>query len=79
MKNKDEVIQIIKRLELKNEDLKIEIREILSLISKCDDLDYFEIENVKTYNRMLLDKITELDKNASIINMMKLTFNKLEE
>lgn len=78
MKNKQEVIDNVKRLELKISDLKIEVKEILGLISKCEDLDYFEIENIKTYNRMLLDKLGELDKNVNIVNMVKWTYEKLE-
>lgn len=78
MKNKQEVIDNVKRLELKISDLKIEVKEILVSISKCEDLDYFDMENIKTYNRMLLDKLGELDKNVNIVNMMKWTYEKLE-
>ena len=79
MRNREQVIQDVKRIELKCEDLREEIRELLVLIGKCNELDYFEIENLKTYNRMLLDKISDLDKNASIVNVLKHSINLLGE
>jgi Icc-related predicted phosphoesterase len=79
MKNKEEVVENVKRIEMKCEDLREEIRELLILIGKCDELDYFEIENLKTYNKIIQEKISELDKNASIVNVMKYSINLLEE
>lgn len=79
MKNKNEVIENVKRIELKCVDLKSEIRELLEMIGKCNELDYFEIENLKTYNKMLQEKISELDKNTSIVNVVKYSVSLLEE
>lgn len=79
MKNKQEIFQQVKALELKNIDLISHMKVIIRQMESFTEFSYGDSENVRRLNRLLNEYLDEFIKNESSINFVKWTIEKLEE